>query len=325
MKHFLPILALALGLAAPAFAQSTATPVLPGSLQTSGCPAGSTYCYAPYSNSNPLPVSASFTPSGTQNVNLTQIVGAAPSITNPIWTANAEAADTTGSLTAASQTVANSSADGYGTGLISIHGTYTGSGSFVVSDDSGVTFYPVLCARTDGTASETGFTSLSSTTRMWVCPVSGNDTLAVQSTGSWTGSASVRVGISAPSPNSGVVAGTVGVSNLPTTVDANSGAAGASTLRVVPSSGVSTDASGTIATGGSFQTVFAASATRKGCLIQNPTTATEIISVKVGTMANPFTIPVGGTFSCAAGAFVISDAITATAATTSHAFAAVSQ
>lgn len=33
----------------------------------------------------PLPVSGSFTPSGTQNVNLTQILGAAPSLTNPLW------------------------------------------------------------------------------------------------------------------------------------------------------------------------------------------------------------------------------------------------
>lgn len=37
------------------------------------------------SNSNPLPVTASITPSGTQNVNLTQILGAAPSLTNPLW------------------------------------------------------------------------------------------------------------------------------------------------------------------------------------------------------------------------------------------------
>lgn len=40
---------------------------------------------APVSATNPLPTSATITPSGTQNVNLTQILGAAPSLTNPLW------------------------------------------------------------------------------------------------------------------------------------------------------------------------------------------------------------------------------------------------
>lgn len=34
---------------------------------------------------NPLPVTGTFTPAGTQNVNITQILGAAPSLTNPLW------------------------------------------------------------------------------------------------------------------------------------------------------------------------------------------------------------------------------------------------
>lgn len=170
--------------------------------------------------------------SGTgSNVNITGINGAPPSITNPIWIANAEAPDVTGTLTAASQTVQNASADGYATGLISIHGTYSGSGSFVVSDDGGTTFYPVLCARSDGTASETGFTTLTNTSRMWVCPVSGNDTLAVQSTGSWTGTANVRVGISEPSPNSGVVSGSVVVTQ-PTAANLNATVTNAGTFAV---------------------------------------------------------------------------------------------
>lgn len=62
--------------ATPSFAQSTATPVLPGLLVTSGCPSGYTACYVPYSNSNPLPVSATITPSGTQDTNLKQVNGA---------------------------------------------------------------------------------------------------------------------------------------------------------------------------------------------------------------------------------------------------------
>lgn len=41
--------------------------------------------YTPCQTSNPLAVSGTFTPSGTQNVNLTQILSAAPSLTNPLW------------------------------------------------------------------------------------------------------------------------------------------------------------------------------------------------------------------------------------------------
>jgi hypothetical protein len=100
---------------------------------------------------------------------------------------------------------------------------------------------------------------------------------------------------------------------------------GTFTGTLTPTGVTSTDASGTIASGGVYQTVIAASGTRKGCLIQNPTTATEVLSVQVGTMASPFTIPIGGSFNCASGGIVVTDAITATAATTSHAFSAVYQ
>lgn len=41
--------------------------------------------WTPASAANPFPVTATTTPSGTQNVNLTQILGAAPSLTNPLW------------------------------------------------------------------------------------------------------------------------------------------------------------------------------------------------------------------------------------------------
>jgi hypothetical protein len=42
-------------------------------------------------------------------------------------------------------------------------------------------------------------------------------------------------------------------------------------------------------------------------------------------MAAPFTILAGGTFSCASGSIVVTDAITITAPTTGHAFSAVYQ
>jgi hypothetical protein len=87
----------------------------------------------------------------------------------------------------------------------------------------------------------------------------------------------------------------------------------------------STDASGTIATGGTYQTIVAASGTRKGCLIQNPATATEVFNVKFGTMANPFTLLAGMSIGCSQGGIVLQDAVTATAATGGHAFSATVQ
>lgn len=53
-------------------------------------------------SSNPLPTSATITPSGTQNVNLTQILSAAPSLTNPLWVTPATGATftVTGTLAA---------------------------------------------------------------------------------------------------------------------------------------------------------------------------------------------------------------------------------
>lgn len=88
----------------------------------------------------------------------------------------------------------------------------------------------------------------------------------------------------------------------------------------------STDASGTVTAGGTYQTVFASNTARRGCLLQNPSTASEPLSVKVGTMAQPFTLGPGAAFSCATAAGVVAtDTVTATAATTGHAFAAVSQ
>lgn len=106
------------------------------------------------------------------------------------------------------------------------------------------------------------------------------------------------------------------------------------TVVTTPTGVTSTDAGAlTVTTGGTYQTVFSASATRKSCLIQNPPTAAlqgigaaEILSVKLGAQASIFTIPVGGTFSCAnPDGTVVQDAILMTGATIAHAFAAVTQ
>jgi hypothetical protein len=128
-------------------------------------------------------------------------------LTNPIAISNGEAQDTTGTFTNATQTtaVANSMADGYATGLVSIHGTYgTASGGFFVSDDNGTTFYPVICTRSDGSGAESGYTALTNISRQWSCPVGGNDTIEVLSSAVASGTVNVRVGVSTPTTNTGV-------------------------------------------------------------------------------------------------------------------------
>lgn len=86
----------------------------------------------------------------------------------------------------------------------------------------------------------------------------------------------------------------------------------------------------TITTGGAFQTLLASNASRKGCLIQNPPTATENLAVFVGatgsaTTVHAFTLPPGGTFQCLSGPLVITDNIAVEAATPGHAFAETDQ
>jgi hypothetical protein len=96
-------------------------------------------------------------------------------------------------------------------------------------------------------------------------------------------------------------------------------------LTIAPLGVTSTDDSGTIATGGAYQQVIAPSGTRKGCLIQNPSTATEVLNVKFGSMASPYTLAPGQSIGCLAGSVVLQDLITATAATNGHAYAATAQ
>lgn len=56
--------AIAVGIAtSPVLAQSTATPVLPGVLVNSGCAPAQTYCWQPYSVTNPLPITGNITAS----------------------------------------------------------------------------------------------------------------------------------------------------------------------------------------------------------------------------------------------------------------------
>lgn len=100
------------------------------------------------------------------------------------------------------------------------------------------------------------------------------------------------------------------------------------TYNVDPSTGqplaggsATTDISGSITTGGTYQQVLGAVTTRKDCMIQNPLTETEVLNVKVGTQVNPFTLAPGAVFYCGRGSLVSQEAVTVMAATTGHLFA----
>lgn len=111
-----------------------------------------------------------------------------------------EPVDTTGTFTNATQTtaIATTPVDGYQTATITIKGTYgTATATFLASDDAGVTYYPIQCARTDGSAAELGYTALSNTSRAWYCPMHGFDSIEVLSSAVASGTVNVHISISA--------------------------------------------------------------------------------------------------------------------------------
>lgn len=138
------------------------------------------------------------------NVGVEIAGGVGSGLTSPIFIAVSETQDVTGSFTTATATtsVTNPNIDGYPTALISINGTYgTASAVFEVSDDGGTTWFSVLATRSDGTATETGYTGLTNTTRQWVVPVSGNDSIRVRSTAVASGTVNVRIGATGAATN----------------------------------------------------------------------------------------------------------------------------
>jgi hypothetical protein len=124
------------------------------------------------------------------------------------------------------------------------------------------------------------------------------------------------VGISQPSGGAGVSGWLSGIYKAVT---------GTLSTTQTPLGVTSTDASGTIVSAGAYQTAINASGTRKGCNIQNPTTATEVLNVKFGTMAQPYTLLAGMSIGCNQGGIVLQDAVTVMGATLGHAYAATIQ
>jgi hypothetical protein len=86
------------------------------------------------------------------------------------------------------------------------------------------------------------------------------------------------------------------------------------------------DASTTVTTGGTFQTVFASNTSRTNCFIENPTSATEPLYVHwttaSPTTSNSASLGPGASFTCAGANTVVTGSIQITATTTGHVFVA---
>lgn len=142
----------------------------------------------------------------TGAVTVTQGTGAALAAGWP--TINGELADVSGTFTNATQTtsVTANSLAGYGNFLISINGTYgTATAVFEGSDDSGTTWYGISEAdRTDSNVIESGYTSLSNTTRAWQINNPGFDSVRVRSTAVASGTVNVRISPSTAPTSAGM-------------------------------------------------------------------------------------------------------------------------
>lgn len=90
--------------------------------------------------------------------------------------------------------------------------------------------------------------------------------------------------------------------------------------RVQPGLAVaSTDASGMVATAGTYQTLQAANSARRGCIIVNTSANAETVRVN----ATIIPLAAGQTFSCAQGLIVNGDALAITSPTAGSSFSAL--
>lgn len=132
-------------------------------------------CWVPISSTNPLPVTGTFTPGGTQNVNITQILGAAPSLTNPLFVSPATGASfpVTGAFFQATQPVS---------------GTVTAG--FNSQYPSGAT--PLTISATGTTAATTATLAGTSSKTTYICgfTISADATTAVAAAATVTGTIS---------------------------------------------------------------------------------------------------------------------------------------
>lgn len=150
-------------------------------------------------------------------LNDTATQGPAAAVTAGWPVINGEPADTTGTFTNGTQAgnVTSATVDGYETATLSINGTFsTATATFLASDDGGTTFFPIQCARSDGTAIELGYTTITNTNRAWYCPIHGFDSVRVLSSAVASGTVNVRISISS-SPTAAGVTQSVIAATLP--------------------------------------------------------------------------------------------------------------
>lgn len=190
------------------------------------------------------------TQSTASNLNATVVQGAAAALSAGWPTLNGEAADTTGTFTNATQTtsITAGNLDGYGNVLISINGTYgTATAVFEGSDDSGTTWYGISEAdRTDSNVIESGYTSLTNTSRAWQISNPGWDSIRVRSTAVASGTVNVRISPSS-APTSAGASVSVGTA-LPT------GANTIGAVNIAASQTIAVTNTGTFATQPTIQT-----------------------------------------------------------------------
>jgi hypothetical protein len=99
----------------------------------------------------------------------------------------------TGTITTSTSSVSASTA-GEPTVSFTVHGTYAGVNLAFEASDDGINFYPVSCARSDNTASETTSGVLTANlSRSWAANVIGFTSFRVRATAYTSGTANVRI------------------------------------------------------------------------------------------------------------------------------------
>jgi hypothetical protein len=304
----------------------------------------------PFSQSNPQYFNlliGGFLPSIGQNVKANSIPVTAPSDPDLRPAPGTITAVDTGSTTASGQNGASvvtgaasvnsflsQTVNGVSTARLQLSGTWSGTLAFEQSIDNTATWGAMAC-HVNGTIFS-GSSAIGN--GLFDCEVAGATNYRVRATAWTSGTAVVTATVTA-------FPGVVKILNSVALKDNASGAAlsikpgstaaaPTDTAAVVvirdpstttPLGVTSTDGGGAITSGGSYQVIIAASGSRKGCFIQNPATATELLNVKFGTMVNPITLSAGQSAGCNVGGIVLQDSVTAMATTTGHAFVALAQ
>lgn len=99
---------------------------------------------------------------------------------------------------------------------------------------------------------------------------------------------------------------------------------GSGSTSPAPLAVTTTDKSGTVTLGGTAQAAIALNASRKAYCVQNPPTATEVLTVRVNGTASATTgvILSAGSQACSLPGLIDTAAVSVFAATTAHAFTA---